>query len=69
MSEQQTQEQAAPVDNNSQVISNAITSLLDGIQLLRQMAQVLQINAALGAENAKLKSQLEALAPKAVEVQ
>lgn len=68
MSDQQIQDQAAPVvDNNTQVISNAITALLDGIQLLRQFQQVLAINASLGAENAKLKAQLEALAPKAVE--
>ena len=67
MSDQQTQEQAAPVDNNAQVISNAITALLDGIQLLRQFQQVLAINANLARENAALKGQLAALAPKAVE--
>lgn len=67
MSDQQIQEQSAPIDNNAQVIGNAITALLDGIQLLRQFQQVLQINSNLARENAGLKAQLSALAPKAVE--
>lgn len=69
MSDQQTQEQSAPLDNNAQVIGNAITALLDGIQLLRQFQQVLAINANLAKENAGLKAQLSVLAPKAVEAE
>ena len=73
MSDQQIQDQAAQAPaadaNNQQVLSNAITQLLDIIQLLRQLGSVLQLNATLGAENAKLKAQLEALAPKAVEAE
>lgn len=69
MSEQKTEQSAqqAPVDNNAQVISTAITALLDGIQLLRQFQQVLAINAKLAQDNEALKGQLAALAPKAVE--
>jgi hypothetical protein len=68
MAEQTQQEPSIGLSQNLN-ISTLMGSLLDLQQLLRTVPQIVAAHDALKVENDKLKAQLEALQPKAVEAE